>query len=120
LAGPGAVPATGNAGRQSPAAGLDVAGLAQRIVPFPVPAGRYEKLGAAKDGVVWLELPRAGRPPGPAASHQQALTLLCDLRQRLGEARALHDLGVVRQETGDYPAKRASANWRSQFSTTIR
>ena len=49
--GPGEVPAT---------VGLDVAGLAERIVPFPVAAGRYDKLRAAKDGVVWLELPRAG------------------------------------------------------------
>ena len=29
-------------------------------MPFPVEAGRYDKLRAAKDGVVWLELPRAG------------------------------------------------------------
>ena len=49
--GPGEVPAT---------VGLDVAGLAERIVPFPVAAGRYDKLRAARDGVVWLELPRAG------------------------------------------------------------
>jgi tricorn protease len=49
--GPGKVPAT---------VGLDVAGLAERIVPFPGAAGRYDKLRAAKDGVVWLELPRPG------------------------------------------------------------
>jgi tricorn protease len=29
-------------------------------VPFPVAAGRYDKLRAAKDGVVWLDMPRAG------------------------------------------------------------
>src|ERR1700748_3402515 len=49
--GPGEVPAP---------VGLDVAGLAERIVPFPVAAGRYDKLRAAVDGVVWLEVPRAG------------------------------------------------------------
>jgi tricorn protease len=49
--GPGEVPAT---------VGLDVAGLAERIVPFPVAAGRYDKLRAAGDGVVWLDMPRAG------------------------------------------------------------
>jgi tricorn protease len=49
--GPGDVPAT---------VGLDVAGLAERIVPFPVAAGRYDKLRAVTSGVVWLELPRAG------------------------------------------------------------
>jgi tricorn protease len=48
------------AGEVPAAIGLDVAGLAGRIVPFPVAAGRYDKLRAVKDGVVWLELPRAG------------------------------------------------------------
>jgi tricorn protease len=48
--GPGPVPATG----------LDIAGLAERIVPFPVEAGRYDKLRAVRDGVVWLDLPHAG------------------------------------------------------------
>ncbi|HEY2442749.1 MAG TPA: PDZ domain-containing protein [Streptosporangiaceae bacterium] len=41
--------------------GLDVAGLAERIVPFPVAAGRYDKLRAVTGGVVWLELPLAGQ-----------------------------------------------------------
>jgi tricorn protease len=49
--GPGRAPAT---------TGLDVAGLAERIVPFPVAAGRYDKLRAVRDGVVWLDMPRAG------------------------------------------------------------
>jgi hypothetical protein len=29
-------------------------------VPFPVAAGQYEKLRAVRDGVAWLDLPRAG------------------------------------------------------------
>jgi tricorn protease len=53
--GPGQVPATGRAD-----VGLDVAGLAERIVPFPVAAGRYDKLRAATGGVMWLELPHVG------------------------------------------------------------
>jgi tricorn protease len=40
--------------------GLDTGGLETRIVPFPVAAGRYDKLRAVADGVVWLELPRTG------------------------------------------------------------
>ncbi len=56
----GAAPATGTTDTGPPPAGLDVAGLAERIVPFPVEAGHYDKLRAAGDGVVWLELPRAG------------------------------------------------------------
>jgi tricorn protease len=42
-------------------AGLDVAGLAERIVAFPVAAGRYDKLRAVTGGVVWLELPLVGQ-----------------------------------------------------------
>jgi tricorn protease len=49
--GPGEVPA---------AVGLDVAGLAGRIVPFPVAAGRYDKLRAVRDGVAWLDIPITG------------------------------------------------------------
>ena len=44
----------------APPAGLDVTGLADRIVPFPVAAGQYEKLRAVRDGMVWLDLPHAG------------------------------------------------------------
>ena len=53
---PGEAPATPDTLSTS----LDVAGLAERIVPFPVAAGCYDKLRAATDGVVWLERPRAG------------------------------------------------------------
>ncbi|HSZ42443.1 MAG TPA: PDZ domain-containing protein [Trebonia sp.] len=52
--------ATESADTVPPAAGLDTAGLAERIVPFPVAAGLYAKLRAVTDGVLWLELPRAG------------------------------------------------------------
>ena len=58
--GPGEVPATGSTDTEPPPAGLDLAGLAERIVPFPVAAGRYEKLRAVTGGVAWLEVPPAG------------------------------------------------------------
>ncbi|MHA6759307.1 S41 family peptidase [Streptacidiphilus sp. PAMC 29251] len=58
-------------GRKKPAAAEDAAGagsavridldgLAGRIVPFPVEAGRYESLAPVKDGFVWLNRPLAG------------------------------------------------------------
>jgi tricorn protease len=39
---------------------LDLEGLSDRIVPFPVPSGNYSGLRAVKGGVVWLEHPLAG------------------------------------------------------------
>ncbi|NUP47387.1 MAG: peptidase S41 [Catenulispora sp.] len=43
-----------------PVAGVDFDGLADRIVAFPVAAGRYEKLCAVTGGVTWLDRPRTG------------------------------------------------------------
>ncbi|WP_037907718.1 S41 family peptidase [Actinacidiphila yeochonensis] len=39
---------------------VDAEGLADRIVPFPVEAGRYSDLRAARGGVLWLRHPLAG------------------------------------------------------------
>jgi tricorn protease len=39
---------------------LDRAGLAERVVPFPVAAGRYAHLGAARDCFLWLSEPIEG------------------------------------------------------------
>lgn len=39
---------------------IDLDGLADRIVPFPVEAARYSGLRAAKDGVLWLRHPVQG------------------------------------------------------------
>ncbi len=89
-AGPGQIP---------PAASFDPAGLAERIVPFPVAAGLYEKLRAAKDTVLWLERPRAGEL-GEAAigAAEEDLTRLVryDLaqHQRSVEVEALDDYAV--------------------------
>ncbi len=96
---PGEVPATGSTDTQPPPVGLDVAGLAERIVPFPVAAGRYGKLRAVTDGVVWLELPRAGELGetmiGAGEEHPTRLVRY-DLarRKRSVEAEALDDYAV--------------------------
>jgi tricorn protease len=85
---------------EPPAVGLDVAGLAERIVPFPVEAGRYGKLRAAKDGVVWLELPRTGELGeaviGAADVHPKSRLVRYDLaqRKRVVEVEALDDYAV--------------------------
>ncbi|MFJ4684827.1 S41 family peptidase [Streptomyces sp. NPDC088789] len=44
----------------TPATRVDLEGLADRIVPFPVEAGRYSDLRAAKDGLLWLRHPVQG------------------------------------------------------------
>ncbi|KUN28917.1 peptidase S41 [Streptomyces antibioticus] len=44
----------------APATRIDLEGLADRIVPFPVEAARYSGLRAAKDGVLWLRHPVRG------------------------------------------------------------
>ncbi|MCW8381349.1 S41 family peptidase [Streptomyces justiciae] len=44
----------------APATRIDLEGLADRIVPFPVEAARYSDLRAAKDGVLWLRHPVRG------------------------------------------------------------
>ncbi|MFE9168002.1 S41 family peptidase [Streptomyces kebangsaanensis] len=44
----------------TPATRVDLEGLADRIVPFPVEAARYSDLRAAKDGVLWLRHPVRG------------------------------------------------------------
>ncbi|MDF3297444.1 S41 family peptidase [Streptomyces tropicalis] len=43
-----------------PVTRVDLEGLADRIVPFPVEAARYTTLRAAKDGVLWLRHPVRG------------------------------------------------------------
>jgi tricorn protease len=47
-------------GEGAPATRVDLEGLADRIVPFPVEAARYSGLRAAKDGVLWLRHPVTG------------------------------------------------------------
>lgn len=40
---------------------VDPDGLASRVVPVPVPAGRYDNLRAAKDALLWLRHPISGQ-----------------------------------------------------------
>ncbi|WP_405465885.1 PDZ domain-containing protein [Streptomyces jietaisiensis] len=47
-------------GEGTPTTRIDLDGLADRIVPFPVEAARYSTLRAAKDGVLWLRHPLQG------------------------------------------------------------
>jgi tricorn protease len=82
---PAEVSATETADAELPAVGLDVAGLAERIVPFPVAAGRYDQLRAVTDGVVWLELPHVGELGEAmigAAEGQPTRLVRYDLAQR--------------------------------------
>ncbi|MFI1483652.1 S41 family peptidase [Streptomyces sp. NPDC020747] len=44
----------------SPATRIDLEGLGDRIVPFPVEAARYSGLRAAKEGLLWLRHPVRG------------------------------------------------------------
>ncbi|MEU6394871.1 PDZ domain-containing protein [Streptomyces sp. NPDC046939] len=44
----------------TPVTRVDIEGLADRIVPFPVEAARYSTLRTAKDGVLWLRHPVRG------------------------------------------------------------
>jgi tricorn protease len=85
--------------------GLDVAGLTERIVPFPVEAGCYDKLRAVQGGVAWLELPRAGELGetliGAAEEHPTRLVRY-DLaqRRRSVEVEALDDYAVSADGAG--------------------
>jgi tricorn protease len=89
--GPGEVPA---------AAGLDVAGLAGRIVPFPVAAGRYDKLRAVRGGVAWLDVPLAGElgetAAGAAEEQPQSRLVRYDLAEgrRSVEVEGVDDYAV--------------------------
>ncbi|MER7171092.1 S41 family peptidase [Streptomyces mesophilus] len=47
-------------GDEQPATRIDLDGLADRIIAFPVEAARYSTLRAAKDGVLWLRHPVRG------------------------------------------------------------
>ncbi|MFH8986902.1 S41 family peptidase [Streptomyces sp. NPDC017940] len=44
----------------TPSTRVDLDGLAERVVPFPVEGARYSTLRAAKDGLLWLRHPLRG------------------------------------------------------------
>ncbi|MGW2375953.1 S41 family peptidase [Kitasatospora sp. NPDC001683] len=51
-----------------PVTRVDLDGIADRIVPFPVEGGRFGRLRAAKDGVLWTRSPLLGELGDDAAS----------------------------------------------------
>ncbi|WP_307795527.1 S41 family peptidase [Actinacidiphila acididurans] len=71
---------------RTPVTTVDAEGIADRIVAFPVEAGRYSGLRAAKGGVLWLRHPLVGtlgaalsgpdaRPPGTALERYDLVQL---------------------------------------------
>ncbi|MER6396145.1 PDZ domain-containing protein [Kitasatospora sp. NPDC001603] len=51
-----------------PATRVDLDGIADRIIPFPVEGGRFGELAAAKDGVLWTRIPLTGELGDDAAT----------------------------------------------------
>ncbi|EWC62753.1 putative protease [Actinokineospora spheciospongiae] len=47
-------------GHDAPRTTVDVEGIAERVIAFPVPTARYSRLFAAKGGVLWLRDPVRG------------------------------------------------------------
>ncbi|HEY0937467.1 MAG TPA: PDZ domain-containing protein, partial [Trebonia sp.] len=95
----GPAPADRPADPEPPAAGLDIAGLQTRIMPFPVAAGRYDKLRAVTGGVVWLERPYSGELGEAAIGADEEIPVRLvryDLaqRRRSVEVEALDDFAV--------------------------
>ncbi len=76
----------GTGGDTEPQVQLDRTGLAERVVAFPVPAGRYTGLSAAHDGFLWLSEPLEGvlgeGRAGPGARPARASLVRFDLVQR--------------------------------------
>jgi tricorn protease len=92
----------GRRGRR-PVTRVDLDGLADRIVPFPVEAARYSSLAATKDGLLWVRHPVRGvlgaSGAGPDAAPPSSVLEHYDLtRLRLEEvAEDVDDFAV----TGD-------------------
>ncbi|MFV0533361.1 MAG: S41 family peptidase [Cumulibacter sp.] len=67
----------GKTGKKAPATTVDIDGLEQRIVPFPVDAGRLSGLHAVQGGCIWITHPPRGElgedlinePASPWVSH---------------------------------------------------
>jgi tricorn protease len=61
---------------------VDPDGLAARVVPVPVPAGRYSNLRTAKDALLWLRHPLAGRLGDGTESTGETVLERYDLKKR--------------------------------------
>ena len=72
--------------KQPPKTVVDVEGLMTRVVPFPVPAGNYDGLSAAKGGVLWVEQPIVGSLgdslAAPDSDRERAALLRFDFAKR--------------------------------------
>ncbi|MEE1787931.1 PDZ domain-containing protein [Streptomyces sp. SP17BM10] len=72
-----------------PVTRVDLDGIADRIVPFPVEGGRFGTLKAGKDGVLWTRLPLLGELGDEAASLEderpRATLERFDLKKRRAE-----------------------------------
>ncbi len=84
---PAAQPATDPTAAPPPGAAqvrVDVEGLAERAVPVPVAAGRFHRLIAAPQALLWLELPLAGElgDARPAGEEPAAVLRRYDLTRR--------------------------------------
>ncbi|WP_354640284.1 S41 family peptidase [Kitasatospora camelliae] len=73
----------------APVTRVDLEGIADRIIPFPVEGGRFGTLRAAKDGVLWTRHPLLGELGDSAASledeHPRPALERFDLRKRRAE-----------------------------------
>src|SRR5690606_26934030 len=61
---------------------VDPDGLASRVVPVPVPAGRYGNLRTAKDALLWLRHPLTGRLGDGTDSTGEIVLERYDLKKR--------------------------------------
>jgi tricorn protease len=73
-------------GGERPETAIDLDGIAERIVPFPVEAGGYYSLRAVKGGVTWMDPPRTGELHeaviGASDEHPKASLVRYDLEKR--------------------------------------
>ncbi|WP_329583801.1 PDZ domain-containing protein [Kitasatospora sp. NBC_01250] len=76
-------------GPSAPTTVVDLAGLADRIVPFPVEGGRFGELRAAKDGVLWTRYQVVGELGDDAATPED---------ERPGPVLERYDLAKLRVE----------------------
>ncbi|MFI7637624.1 S41 family peptidase [Nonomuraea sp. NPDC049400] len=67
---------------EAPRTEVDPDGLSSRVVPVPVPAGRYGNLRSAKDALLWLRYPLAGQLGDGTESTGEIVLERYDLKKR--------------------------------------
>lgn len=122
---PAPTPANSAPPAESTPAQVDLVGLSQRVVAFPVAAGRYSGLRAARDGFLWISEPLVGvlgeerLPAGSKATRPKLIRFDLLKSQELELVAALDSYGVSgdgrtvvvrdRQSIHVLPADRKSA-----------